>query len=238
MYLGNAIVVFADMLGFSSLVEKNWENASKFVNTVIDLKEFMRNFDYPKVGIVGKEFISKPFIGTISDSFVLVFPTPDNLHGLQASYCAASMCSSVLALVASRHGFAIRGGAEFGSIYWDENNNIIGPALGHAYHVESKIAKKARIVVGPRLLSTILENPTDGMAPFSWASYVTSDQLIAFRPSNNPEYLNNIDSIKQGSPEEQLYRYDEIVMGNEESAREIIFNRSFWVSALDRLGKF
>ena len=56
---------------------------------------------------------------------------------------------------AIKEGFTIRGGLELDDIFWN-SSDIIGPAFINAFRLEKDLADTSRIIIGERLLATIL----------------------------------------------------------------------------------
>lgn len=91
-------------------------------------------------------------------------------------------------------GFTIRGGIEYGKVYWN-NDEIIGPAFISAYELESKYAKTSRILCGNGFKKFLLNlmNQADGMViPLARHFFFDDNQLCV-----NPNYLYDNVSDKE-----------------------------------------
>ena len=78
---------------------------------------------------------------------------------------------------------SIRGAMELGHIYWSKEETV-GPALVRAYHLENKLAKTSRVILGPWFLKHPLDRINDDWSAWpssEWLS-VSYDDLIELSP--------------------------------------------------------
>lgn len=227
---GDAIVVFSDLLGFSEAVEHNWCDQENFLDDVLEMKDNLETFDYPRVRMSGCTFEAKPHVDLISDSFVFTLFVPDTDDGLPAAFASAAFATKIVSQVAARHGYAVRGGVEFGPIYRD-GKHLIGPALGRAYKCESEAAKSVRHIVGPHLIGEILRKGRSPFDPVSWGVYRSRDGLIAIKSGLNGEFLENVQAIIEKSPGHLKPRYKEYIDSEFQKKRKPD-RREHWEKAL------
>lgn len=190
---GLAVVAFIDLLGFSANINEHWHDPTNNPLDVIQqLKKDIRT--ERKIGLVTAHFegaveYSPPRVTTVSDSIVIVhkLDKPSLVDFLGAFTTVMAAVSNAVNL-AAKAGYAARGAVELGHVFWDEDE-IIGPCFNAAYYLESKVAKTARIVMGPNALQVLKlnwkVNHTDVLIGGSF--YVSSDGLVAIRPDQRAE---------------------------------------------------
>lgn len=164
--LQERFIVFIDLLGFGSLVEKSaaeaglpqkilealssiqpeaiHDNAYAFINTKLVLPEELE---------VVKEFArqlnkavraSNPVTITyFSDSLVISAPKEDVI----ASQMILDLMAKLSIRLWNDHSLLLRGGLTLGQLIHKENGPLFGPAMNRAYQLESKVAKYPRILI-------------------------------------------------------------------------------------------
>jgi len=166
-YNGNAIVAFVDMLGFSQEIMTKWGGAiDDPLKRIMEIKGFVKLarqgkakhtfFDYDLTKILGTA--KYPDLITISDSFVFLQTIKKN-KDLYFILNLLSVVGSIIELwrVSKDKGFTIRGGIDFGPIFYSKRE-IIGPTFINAYNIESKIADVSRIVLSDNLAKKIYKH--------------------------------------------------------------------------------
>ena len=208
-FLGQAVVLFADLLGFSARSIADWGDGIQFSQLVMKLKRDVASFEYPAIGTGGREYAVRPMVSTMSDSFVVTLPIGEGMP-LSIALLAAKVALSLMSEFAAAEGFAVRAGIELGDIYRTETD-VFGPALSHAYSIESKVADRARCVLGPRLLAAVGNDRSDYFDPCMWATYISTDGLICLRYPSQPELRDRIEQIRRSAPPHLRYKFDEIL---------------------------
>lgn len=157
-FKGRCIVAFVDFLGFSNEIKNNW-NTNKD-NPLDRLRSFVRNIN-KSLSRQTSEFDRLPDIKhsyngcrikTFSDSTIVVygFDEEPNKTQLLLGCLKVSQAVSYIWKKALKENFTIRGGVEFGDIYWG-NDVIAGPSFVAAYELESKFAETSRVIFGEKL---------------------------------------------------------------------------------------
>ena len=153
-FRGQSYVCFLDVLGFSNDVVANWGTGqSDPLEKMLAIKRAMPGFE----GIEDdgtpdsvRRYMCR--VSTVSDSVTICFGfnseiiIGDLVLGLESILANIAYVWSTFIL----HGYTIRGGIDFGGIYWDEGD-LIGPAFVNAYRLESQVAKISRVVVSSQL---------------------------------------------------------------------------------------
>lgn len=176
---GLALVGFLDLLGFSNKVNETWGTDQSILPVILGLKERVNEPPMTTFKFNNEKNYYHSDAFSISDSIVLRYPLKYGGTGPELYRAFLAMSGQIYEATgyAADHGFAIRGGVEFGPIYWD-GHEMIGPAFNTAYHLESKVAKSARVIVGPAILrsfgrvadmdtiqaATIIHQSSDGLA--------------------------------------------------------------------------
>ena len=146
-FRGRGYVCFLDILGFSNDVVANWgAGQSDPLEKMLAIKRAMPGFD--SVEDDGTpESVRKYMcrVNTVSDSVTICFGfnnkiiIGDLVLGLEAVLANIAYVWSTFIL----HGYTVRGGIDFGGIYWDDGD-LIGPAFINAYRLEAQVAKNSR----------------------------------------------------------------------------------------------
>jgi hypothetical protein len=147
----NRIVLFLDILGFRSIidktVEKNFDN-TKAIETLYknltEIKEFLisrlkqkQMLQYSNISLKVTQF---------SDSIIISFVNDDNSTLLNLIRTIQEL---ILKLV--NNGILCRGAISYGKLIHD-NRVIFGPALNDAYETETKAALYPRIILDKSLI--------------------------------------------------------------------------------------
>jgi hypothetical protein len=166
-YFGESIVAFIDILGYTESLLNNWGIQDN--SPIIDLLEIREKVNSINNSIPGmqsnalppgydpnKNYSYKTVIHSISDSFTVSCALPKDLNQwhITIGYMAVYNAIKVIQQCALTMGYIIRGGIEIDTVYWDENL-IMGPAYIYATKIESRIARTARIVLGPNLMQSM-----------------------------------------------------------------------------------
>lgn len=197
-FFGLGLIAYLDILGFSKAVLQQWsdgENSPFF--RLLRIKSSLPTLAENRVTITSctpssssnSEVINShylPMLHTVSDSIMMsiALPPENPLIDFEMTYASIMINLRFIWQSAIEEGFVIRGALEIGDIYWSPTE-IIGPALIEAYRLESKIAKTARVIIGPRLLK-ILSGVDNKMQDFFLSILIKcNDGLVAWSPLNN-----------------------------------------------------
>jgi hypothetical protein len=161
-YLGNAIVAFIDILGYSKFITDNWMINDRKLNRsflfVNELRDFISNARPETEAIInfGPAITHKIFacdIRLISDTLILTTFCTNSMfyadYRLLLSNFFTTICFCWRNLL--EFGLTVRGGIDFGQVYWNVND-ITGPVLVDAYNLE-KSADTSRIILGKNFLN-------------------------------------------------------------------------------------
>lgn len=175
-FKGNCIVAFIDILGFSNEITTKWENAEE--NPILRLKLFTSNVNRSiskQIKGIRSEAERDTFYGckviTFSDSVIITYAfngKPDKKKFLVGLYYVLHSASHVWK-TALRYKFTIRGGIDYGEMYWDDKI-FAGPAFISAHDLECKVSLSSRITFGDnltiRLCNAFGDNCTDNQFKF------------------------------------------------------------------------
>lgn len=177
------IIGFIDILGFGQLVFESENESDKFLliqqvlqklNEVDDIygspeslfahsnyaflqDDFKRELNEPHEKVRANAEPSRVKITTFSDS--IVFSCPADSEGL------SNFRYFLIKLLVYTNDFQLllRGGVSCGSLVHTDQI-IFGPAMNHAYHVESKVAKHPRIAIDDYFKTFLDSIEQDGIA--------------------------------------------------------------------------
>lgn len=177
-FKGWALVAFIDLLGFSAEVAKSWNDPNNSpLDRLLRIKEAAA--DIPNAGTAfhapGTPLfdpkVHKARVHTVSDSIVVSYalPSAGDLHHVTKAMTVVSQGVQMAWAAAIREGYTLRGAIDLGEIYWTESETI-GPAFNSSYHLESKIAKTSRVILGPVFLENLLSRIND-----DWPSWPSSE---------------------------------------------------------------
>lgn len=186
----NSLVVFADVLGFSSEMKAAYEQGTpqtllnRFSEAIESayhgLQDNFESSDYPKPC---KSWDFKAF----TDNVVIGFPIRDD--GEHEMLWMLEQLA-VFQLMMIQKGFFVRGGVSVGEHYMN-SNMVFGSALIEAHEVESKFSRDPRIVLGSsavRNFRTVLKD-SDGQLFLNY--------LDMTRPHNHSDIKVFHESIRQ-----------------------------------------
>ena len=168
-FFGTGLVVFIDLLGFSKEILTKWsEEEGSPLKRLFKIKNsypVLSSAKHIKFGSYSIDNNSNPIyhhyyqcrVQTVSDSIVLSTALPPNLNpeDFMLAFLAIANASFDIWREAIMEGFTIRGGFELDDIFWN-SSEIVGPAFIKAFELEKDLADTSRIIIGERLLVTIL----------------------------------------------------------------------------------
>lgn len=147
----NRIVLFLDILGFKSIIEKtidknqdNEEGIETLYNNLTGIKEFLTSRLKQKDVFQNRNLSLK--VTQFSDSIIISFINDDNSTLLNLIRTIQEL---ILKLV--NNGILCRGAISYGKLIHD-NRLIFGPALNDAYETETKAALYPRIILDKSLI--------------------------------------------------------------------------------------
>ena len=153
-FRGEGYVCYLDVLGFSNDVVAHWgAGQSDPLEKILAIKRAMPGFESvedDRTPASVRTYACR--VNTVSDSVTICFGFNDKILigdlvlGLEAILANIAYVWSTFI----RHGYTVRGGIDFGGIYWDDGD-LIGPAFINAYRLESQVAKNSRVVVSSQL---------------------------------------------------------------------------------------
>jgi hypothetical protein len=191
--MGPALVAFIDLLGMSKAILSNWgAQTDQTLWRLIRIKAGVPREDAasqitvsaydPSMDRDMERYLS--VTRTISDSIVTMHALPNEIPpNLTHRIGSFVLNIGLICKQALKEGFTVRGAIEFGDMFWNETE-FVGPALVHAYQLESKCARTSRILVGPKLMSRILSIAGSDEALNSLVHFLTvsDDGLIIVDP--------------------------------------------------------
>lgn len=225
-FQGTAIVAFLDLLGFSEIVLNNWSTTPP---NPFDRLLSIRNAGMTEgvsVGTVADDehgasrrlpsYVAR--VHMLSDSIVASVAIGDNapITDFLNALLSASIRASWIAAQALNDGFILRGGIEIGPIYWSPSD-IVGPALVMSAHLESRVAKTARVILGPNLIHnlTMVNHPRIYEMYASGILAKFDDGLIGLSPnfvlSKSPDPLPRIRRIQADTPAKFQPKYQVLI---------------------------
>jgi hypothetical protein len=163
-YKGKVIVAYVDLLGFSQEIKDKWNDTSDDpLKRIMEIKAFIdlakkgsvhhTFYDYDEQTILGKT--KYPDVITISDAFIFIqiMEEDDDLNFILG---LLAITGSIIELwkIAKDKGFTIRGGVDFGELFYT-TTEVIGPAFIEAYNLESKTADVSRIIYSTKISKMI-----------------------------------------------------------------------------------
>lgn len=212
VYKGKAIVCFLDLLGFSQHIKDNWDSVDKNPLTeILEMKNILKGDDFSH-GVMlqmndnegSKNTIYCCNVKTISDSLIVTIPINENLTIADVVFSMSSLIHNIAKFwgLSLSTGYTIRGGIDFGDIYWDENE-IIGPAFINAYEIESKIAKSSRVVCSEKFIKFLLDliGQAESLCQHELLKFSIDDGLLCLNPNviyeTEKDRLELIDIIRE-----------------------------------------
>lgn len=237
-YSGNAIVCFLDVLGFSRDVYENWDKEKNNpLDKLLNIKKIILEPDNSN-GLTLKMDKLKEInylcdIKTVSDSIIISHVIAKDSTIADVFFGMNSTIVNIAKVwgVALESGYSIRGGVDFGKVYWDKNE-IIGPSFINAYNLENNVAKSSRVVFSDDFAMNLYKVTTKiGHASemlFKMLSIDKDGQLV-LNPNSiyddtegRDYYLNIIQNLKKNQNEYIRKKYDDIenyLSSNEEMSK-------------------
>lgn len=158
IFKGKCIVAFVDFLGFSNEIQNKWEDTSDnpLDRLLSYVKSVNRNVSQGLRRLAPSSRSVHTYNGcrikTFSDSTIIMYGfdnDPNDTELLIGLLYVAQTISSVWGK-ALQSGFTVRGGIEYGDLYWGDDA-IAGPSFVSAYELESKFAETSRVMFGTKL---------------------------------------------------------------------------------------
>ena len=158
IFKGKCIVAFVDFLGFSSEIQNKWEDTTDnpLDRLLSYVKSVNRNISQGLRHLAPSSSSTHTYNGcrikTFSDSTIIMYGfdhNPNDAELLIGILYVAQTISSVWGK-ALQSGFTVRGGVEYGDLYWGDDA-ITGPSFVDAYKIESKCAETSRVMFGTKL---------------------------------------------------------------------------------------
>ena len=137
----NRIILFLDFLGFKEIVERT-EADRQYLHNLLDAIDLLH-----QVGRDDAELSKSQRITTFSDSVVLSYAVDEESA---VFYLLTDVTFAIIDLAIK--GFIVRGAITLGKLI-HTNKYLVGPAMIHAYELESKVAKYPRVLVDTKLVS-------------------------------------------------------------------------------------
>lgn len=164
--LQERFIVFIDLLGFGTLVERSATEAGlpeKILEALLSIQpEAIHDDAYASINTelappeeleevkeVAREFnkavraCNPVTITYFSDSLVISAPKEDVI----ASQMILDLMAKLSIRLWNDHSLLLRGGLTLGKLVHKENGPLFGPAMNRAYELESKVAKHPRILI-------------------------------------------------------------------------------------------
>lgn len=205
---GKGIVCFLDILGFSKYIETNWKsNYNRIIDAFLNLKKKINDINFSNGFIYVKQSENHKTehkiycnVKTVSDSLILLIPINDDMTNNEKLWLTTAMSHIIIEFwsFALELGFSIRGGVEFGDIYWD-TNEVIGPAFIEAYNIESKCAKTSRVVCGnnfTEFLYKVLAEDNEQFRDFILNYFIIEGEELCINPRQLYIEMESIDRVK------------------------------------------
>jgi hypothetical protein len=137
----NRIILFLDFLGFKEIVERT-EADRQYLHNLLDAIDLLH-----QVARDDAELSKSQRITTFSDSVVLSYAVDEESA---VFYLLTDVTFAIIDLAIK--GFIVRGAITLGKLI-HTNKYLVGPAMIHAYELESKVAKYPRVLVDAKLIS-------------------------------------------------------------------------------------
>jgi hypothetical protein len=237
-YKGKSIVCFLDLLGFSKVILEEWNNTSHNpLNTILNLKKAVTDYEN-STGIVLKlnDHMSSRRIKyvcntrTISDSIIITVPIDHNLTTADVFFSILGVINSIARFwgMALGAGYTIRGGIDYGDIYWDKSE-IIGPAFINAYSLEANVAKTSRIVCSDEFAYLVSDicNKAESMSLEMTQNFIIDiDGLLCLNPhilydasEDKEHFIKIVTNLMSDKPQNIKHKYLSLqkILKNKES---------------------
>jgi hypothetical protein len=219
-FFGPAIIAFVDLLGFSSDLRANWTNPTNNpLEKLLRIKSHATTsiktaVAYADTSITPAKVIEayRSRLHTVSDSIVIASALPPTfpIDTFARSLFTLYITIGFVWRSAIEEGYTIRGGIEFGQLYWAINETV-GPAFIDAYELESKWALASRVILGPKLLDLVLQTTAQDADRFEGMLSVSFDRLIELRPLlAKDDHLRPLETLQRaafGPKDKEKYQY-------------------------------
>lgn len=205
-FYGKGYIAYLDILGFSNEIKTRWnEKENNPLDTILKIKEKFLSYNKDEKKFYNEFNKWNPrnknttfFLRhqTISDSFIISLGL-DNEFTILDKDGILKFFESITYLWRPiiNMGYTIRGGIDYGDIYWD-TNEIIGPAFINAYKTEHNDADYSRVILAENITKEIKK-----IYSYGFASVNQSLKKILRKDGNvfiiNPSYLYYGDSDKE-----------------------------------------
>lgn len=143
------ILVFFDVLGFKDLVLKKHKNQPEKIEEILRTMHLLSNTSYPSELII------------FSDSVINILEVKPHLEEYNQTFSEylnviLSGIAAVQMNMLSLYGVLIRGSIVIGNIKYNKEKSILfGPALIHAYELESKYSIYPRFILDKNIVELI-----------------------------------------------------------------------------------
>lgn len=146
------ILVFFDVLGFKEMVLKKYKNNPEKVEEILTTMRLLSHSSYPSELIV------------FSDSVINILESNPDLEEYGQTFAdylsvILSEISAIQMNMINMFGVLVRGSIVLGDIrYNNEKNLLFGPALIHAYELESKHSIYPRFILDTKIVNLIKDD--------------------------------------------------------------------------------
>jgi hypothetical protein len=226
-FFGVAIIAFIDLLGFSAAVRRHWgRDDNSPLSKLLRIKaRALEPSTMPSAWVKRDrdDGDDLDFYGirvkTVSDSIVLCINVPDgrNRHDHLSHYfsCLFELLQQLTECCQATidEGFVVRGAIEIGDLYWSTTETI-GPALIDAYRLEATVANSARVILGPKLATTMCQFDDSFLKELHGVLITCDDGVIAvdgaftLRSSERGGNLYRVEKLKnEAGSERQREKY-------------------------------
>jgi hypothetical protein len=156
------LVAFADLLGFGSIIKSADEARQEQVLRLLkSLSVATGNFEAGTEQLdAGREqHWIRPAISAFSDNMVFSFPAISS-KDFGAGAIALYLANSIGRIFSQAIGFGclVRGGVALGPLY-HEDGMVFGAALVEAYELESRFARRPRVIISEGAARWLGQNP-------------------------------------------------------------------------------
>jgi len=192
----NRIILFLDFLGFKEIVERT-EADRQYLHNLLDAIDLLH-----QVGRDDAELSKSQRITTFSDSVVLSYAVHEESA---VFYLLTDVTFAIIDLAIK--GFIVRGAITLGKLI-HTNKYLVGPAMIHAYELESKVVDTKLVSVArkaharhhtshheARYVSEFLTKDTDGHRFIDYISWRGVVDGAGMDDDNYPLYLRDIGKI-------------------------------------------
>ena len=168
---GKGLVGYIDILGFSHYIKKNWNSPTenpidiiKYIKKIIDQTTYNDSIkEHDKMCSSSKIYTCRA--QSISDSIIVAFGLNETVEDCDIIEGAVSLLFTIASIwrVLIERGFTLRGAIDFGEIYWDEDEIMLGPSFIIAYELEKDFAKTSRVIISTEFNSLLAKIFSAGM---------------------------------------------------------------------------